>query len=353
MNYPSPPNSVGDSKTNTATVGVTLVGGGTKTLTPSVTHTLTAPTGTVVTSTFAKAFIESPLQVGEEASIRLRTRNTGNVLTDFVVEDVIPNELNVVRITTSANTTAAEYQKNGVNTWIPGVTLGTNVAVNTTNFPGFSPGDYVSALRFQMTNVPVNADRDNLIYATVINPPHGGGPVYTLPRTVPNTATSTQSYLGAPQPTQTSTANLSVIEPRTVVYVAPTKSVVSGSPAVPGGIIRLRLQAAANSGSDNVAMLNPVLTDLLPANLEYAANAVVAKSATASAECLPGPSVQQIANYNSTGRTLLIWSWAGRSPACTIPPGQNVSVDFNHARPAGHGCIHHRLCERRRCDRHR
>jgi uncharacterized repeat protein (TIGR01451 family) len=325
VSYPAQLNNAGEEKTNEANVTTITIDNQTKQLTPAVTHTLTELTAS---SAFEKSFNQSPRLVGEETRIRLRTTNTGTATTDFVVEDVFPNELDVVRISTGANVTAVEYQKNGVNTWIPGVTTGSDIDVDS--FPTFAPGDFVSALRFRLSNIAPGGRVDNFIFATVINPPHGGGPVYPLPHTVTNRATSVQYLDNVAQSPLESIATLEVVAPRAVVYLdRPRKTIVSGNPAAPTGILRWSMEIRALSGAQNIALINPVVSDLLPAHLEYAGNPSFTGSGGASAACLQDPGMQQIPNYNNTGRTLLIWSWAGTDPACTIDPGHNLQIRYD------------------------
>jgi hypothetical protein len=74
------------------------------------------------------------------------------------------------------NITAVEYQKNGVSTWIPGVVLNGPyiISVNSTNFPGFTSGDYVSALKIHYSNINPGGDINTTLSATYINPEHSG-----------------------------------------------------------------------------------------------------------------------------------------------------------------------------------
>ena len=74
---------------------------------------------------------------------------------NYEIIDVIPSEVALDWFSVSSSISAVEYQKNGVNTWITGVSfVGPYQSyVNATNFPGFTSGDYVSALKIKYDNI--------------------------------------------------------------------------------------------------------------------------------------------------------------------------------------------------------
>jgi uncharacterized repeat protein (TIGR01451 family) len=336
VNYPTsdPANVVGASKTNDATATGTPFGGVEKTITTNVTHTLAPPgPGFSLDKT-----ADADTIVGGSVETRLRIRNTGNVQIDnVIVTDPIPAEHTVNRIDTGA-ATAVEYRKNGSATWIPGVPLGSNVLVGS--FPGFIAGDYISGLRFTLGTVPVGFDNDGArIYSTIVNPPNGGGAAYPLPHNVTNTATLSGNFGGSPLADNNDGALTEVDVPK--ARPTPQKTIVSGSPALPGQIVNYRLTIA----NGNFAPLdNPVIADLLPAQVTYTpASWTLVQNITG---CATTPTFSATPNFNGSGRTLLRWSWAGSG--CSIPSGDQAQINFAvtvnaGTYPTGAGSIPNRL----------
>ncbi|MBC8078587.1 MAG: hypothetical protein H7Y32_21095, partial [Chloroflexales bacterium] len=113
-------NVIGAAKTNGVSVSGTPLGGVVKTITTNVTHPLAVPgPGFSLNKT-----ADSYTIVGGTVTTLLRVRNSGNVaVSNVVVSDPIPAEYSVTSIDTGA-ATAVEYQKNGVPSWITGVSLG-------------------------------------------------------------------------------------------------------------------------------------------------------------------------------------------------------------------------------------
>ncbi|MFO7169386.1 MAG: SdrD B-like domain-containing protein, partial [Chloroflexota bacterium] len=317
VSYPEPANAAGQSKLNTAVVSGTPFGGVVKTITSSVSHTLTDPNPNIELEKSADA----DTIVGGTIVTRLRVRNTGNVgLQNVVLEDPIPPEHDLRSLDTG-EAVAVEYQKNGDPVWHSGVVTGTGVLVNGTNFPGLEPGDYVSALRFVLGDIPVGFDSDAIrLRSEAVNPPNGGGAAYALPHNVTNTATVRAEHGGTPLTDQQDGATTEIDVPK--ARPSPQKAIVSGSPALPGDVVRYRLSMSNGSFRE---LDEPVVADLLPAALEYLPGSWSYESPLAS--CAAEPSFQEVADYNGSGRTLLIWSWAGTG--CSIPSGESARITFD------------------------
>ncbi|HWQ14892.1 MAG TPA: hypothetical protein VNL77_18985, partial [Roseiflexaceae bacterium] len=312
--FPVPPNAVGNSKINSVSVSGTPFGGTPRTITDLVTHTLTGVTPSMALDKRAT----TSAAVGAEVVTRLRITNTGNVtLQNVVVEDPIPSAQTVQSIATGP-AIAVAYQRNGLPTWITGVPLGFRVAV--TSFPGFAAGDYVSALRFTLGAIPPGFDDNSIrIRSIVVNPPNGGGAAYPLPYSVTNTATLTAIYGGTPltsrQASFTTTVDTACARP------LPWKLIVTGNPALPGDTVTYGV-GLRNDGL--VPLDEPVLADLLPAEVAY-----VAGSQALAAQipgCTTPPAFQTITGYNGSGRTLLLWSWAGSG--CSLAMDAETSITF-------------------------
>jgi hypothetical protein len=328
VRYPSPTFTAGISVTNNVTVTGTLIDSTVVTYTPSITHQLAAPgPDSSVGKSASSADKGAPDQtVGNDINYTINISNTGNVTEDQLIEDVIPNALNVNRINTGA-AASVDYQKNGVNTWIAGVALGSAMVVNGTNFPTFGGGDYVSRLRFRFNNVTPTSDNSVVIRATVINPPHGGG-ASSLPFSLNNTASVQTIHNNTVVSTKTDAVNFEIVPPTPTIYPQASKSVVSGNQSVPGSIITFRIGAQAGDSTNTTTFFNPVLADLLPANLQFIQTNTITQNGGATGCTALAPAPQVIANYNGTGRSMLVWDWTGSSPKCTLPPGGGAFVEF-------------------------
>jgi uncharacterized repeat protein (TIGR01451 family) len=317
VDYPKAANPVGGVRSNTATISGTPHGSATtRTHALIATHTLQAPLGGM---TFLKT-ADADTIIGGTVVTALTFQNTGNVsLQNTVIDDPIPAEYDLTSIDTSS-ALAVSYQKNGGSTWYGGVALGTNIAVNGANFPGLAAGEYVSAVRFALGSVPVGAGDSGLrLRATVINPAHGSATPYALPHYVTNTAVANADADGAPLSARQDSATTEIETPK--ARPTPQKAVVSGSAVLPGEAIRYRLNM--NNGSF-LALDEPVIADLLPAGVEYVTGSW---SYTPIVACPTQPAFQSIANYGGSGRTLLVWSWAGSG--CQIPSSAGLPITFD------------------------
>ncbi len=318
--------------TNSATVNGTLIDGTPRNFNVGpIGHGFSAPnpSGTISKSA-ASSDTGSPDQnVGGGVNFNVSISNNGNVTLDSqVIDDPIPNELNLTSVNTGS-AVSGRFQLNGINTWIPVplVALGASVAVNGTNFPGLGVG-YVSRVEYTFTNVAPGASNGIVLSGTIINPPHGGGGAYTLPKNdFCNTATLITNKTGFMIPNANAQACLKIVRDLDTAYPRTTKSVVSGSSTYPGQVVRYQIDVNPPNATNSVAIQEPVVADLIDANLDYIGNVAVTKSGGASAGCLPGPTVPTVTpNYNS-GRTLLKWSWAGTT--CSVPPGESVTIQFD------------------------
>lgn len=276
--------------------------------------------------------------VGGAVETRLRVQNSGDVPLDTaLLTHPVPAELTVTSITTGP-ATAIEYQKNGGATWIPGVPLGPSVAVGA--FPGFIAGDYVSGLRFRLTAVAVGFDNSQIsVRSTAVNPPNGGGAAYALPHTVVSSATLDGAAQGAPLAQASDSAATLVDVPK--ARPAPQIAILAGSPALPGDTVRYRLTMANGTFAP---LDNPVIADLLPAAVSYTPGSWTLPSNING--CASTPAFSSAPNFNGSGRTLLLWSWAGTG--CSIPPDDRAQIEFAvrvnaGTYPTGAGSIPNRL----------
>ena len=344
IQYPSSAFSVGQTVTNTATLtGSVPVVSGSGSITPltaSISHSLSAA---APNKTVTKKVSNSTPLVGQSVTYDFDTTNTGNVaLNNFSIVDNIPPQLSVTQINSGYSyynitpTLAIEYQTNTNLNWTPvkgfPLTLGsssTNVAVSSLNL---GTGVNITALRYTYLTLPTafKATGSSMgpgFVATLLATDWNGNTV-SPGNIITNTGAYSYSYNGTPG-NGTSTVTLTVAQPSTQTTdpnaVPKLDKVVSGTSTVlPGSTVtyQLTLNNASNAGS---ALINPVLGDLLDPGLTYVANSATVSTRPTG---MPNPTVETLANYNNTGRTLLRFRWDGAS-AYSLPPNTSAVLKFN------------------------
>jgi len=123
-------------------------------------------------------------------------------------------------------------------------------------------------------------------------------------------------YLDGISYTSSDRAEQTILEQ--IVEADPDKFIIEGASQTtsggnyfPGDIIEYQITAQNNSVSTDT-MTNPILVDLLPASLSYVDGS---QAIFENAEAYPTPIFEKIENYNSTGQTMLRWSWTGAAAA--------------------------------------
>ncbi|WP_165774607.1 SdrD B-like domain-containing protein [Candidatus Viridilinea mediisalina] len=327
VSYPgtNPANIEGAERINEVAASTTPYSGTLQSLTSSVTHTLAGPLpglGFNKSVTGAEGTADTIVGVGGEITTRLRVDNTGNVgLNNIRITDTIPLEYSVFEVNTG-QATSVDYQRNDDGVWISGVPLGATVEV--TSFPSWNAGDYVSHLRFNFATLPLTQTSQAVSFRSiVINPPNGGGAAYTVtadgPQMVENTATARAFHGIEPLTQQSSAATVEVAVPK--ARPDPRKTIVSGSPALPGGTVRYEVRLRNGAFAP---LFEPTIADLLPPQVTDPTNFEVTENIPG---CLVDPNFEQIDNYNGSGRTMLIWSWA--DTGCSIPSDGNARIRFD------------------------
>ncbi|MDD5392159.1 MAG: SdrD B-like domain-containing protein [Thiothrix sp.] len=95
-----------------------------------------------------------------------------------------------------------------------------------------------------------------------------------------------------------------------------TKAVVNGSAFAPDADVQFKLTLENPWGDSTGEVVNPVLADLLPKELEFASwdNFSVNDAAPA----FPQPNLETIPDYNGTGRTLVRFTWSATPAAGAV-----------------------------------
>jgi uncharacterized repeat protein (TIGR01451 family) len=94
------------------------------------------------------------------------------------------------------------------------------------------------------------------------------------------------------------------------------KTVTNGSSFAPEGEVKFKLVAAHQGDDSTGASVNPVIADLLPAELEFVSWDAFTKNSAATA--MPEPNLELIPDYKGTGRTLVRFSWSDTVPAGSV-----------------------------------
>ena len=267
-------------------------------------------------------------------------QNTGNTtLENLVLTDPIPPQIEVTDIYTGAfsgspaglaTNIMVEYQTTSKG-WTP---------VTGSPFPGVSSSyirvstlglannEFITALRWSFGDLPatyrVASPKFNVRVLTSTD--RNGNPV-VVDQVITNTAVLTYTdFTGAK--TKTTSAPLTIQSPRPVIQLE--KGLSTGTTITHGGIgafyIRLRNVVTAAQ-----PLVNPVMGDLLPANLTYLPGTYTMYRAPTNA---PMPIFETLGNYQNTGRTLLRWSWTGAS-SYSLQTNDYVEIRFQARQPVG------------------
>lgn len=317
VQFPSPPFNIGDNATNTLTSTGTPVGSATPvTSSTQITH------GIVVGQPNADVGKSANTSEGTQNEViryRLRARNTGNVpLDDLTIRDAIPVELDVTQILTggaSATVPIAvcyETNLNAACTPLAGSPFTTSTTIPVSSL-GLGAGEYLTALVWDYGaagTIPPGYDDGSAGYdARILDVDRNGQPV-PVGVQITNTATLSATQ-GATNITDSDGHVILVTPPTTRPQVS--KNVQSGSPANPTDIITYRVQVG-NAGNATNPLIDPVVVDLLDVDVEFVDWA---------GGGTPAPTLEQLDNYNATGRTLLRWRWAR-----TFNAGENAQLTY-------------------------
>lgn len=330
--------NIGDSVTNIADgTGTPLGESNTSTGQGTVTHALEAfvPDPRI---SLKKQITYTNLLIGSEQNYKLTVKNTGNVdLDDFMFTDNIPEALKVTRIQTGKYNNSPingviSYQTTANANWTQWTTFdGSSNAELQVSALGLGANEMITALKWEYGTVPPNfthSGNQPRIFAEVLATDRSNNPVNIDDRPE-NCAALTGTYNG-------NNSNTSKCVKFTVSEVEgrpePKKVVTSSGPYVGGSTVSFKVSIRnANQFTTTGPLPNPIGMDLLPTELTYVDNSwsVCAKPAGA-----PDPHFEKIDDYNSTGRTLLRWSYDGaHGNAYSLPINEQVDICFDTVLP--------------------
>ncbi len=308
------------------------------TVTPSgcTTNTLVASNPS---ATLTKTATPSTVPVGGNGTYTINTQNNGNIpLTNMVVDDVLPSNTNPAQnvatnvtftdtsglanndilqyldSTTGQFVVASKSCTSGICTaLIPAAATEVRVTLTGSRPPGFTGGSPATA-GFTLTltlQVPPNAVT------------RSGLPILKG-STVVNCATMTaDQFTSPPNPPAQACTTQTITEP--VPNMSLTKTRTTPSPVPPPSPVSWQLVFGAPATS-LAPILNPVVTDCLPAGLDLVNPSNPGDPANGGPPSNFTPAPTSITRVPGGGgcaanQIAVIWSWAGSDPALSIAPG--------------------------------
>lgn len=147
-----------------------------------------------------------------------------------------------------------------------------------------------------------------------------------------NCAVAVQTTLGANPITRNSRPSCRTIEVLTERPMATLRKRVQGSNNIfqPGDTVTYNMTMTSSTDPRWGYGLNPVILDVLPAELTYVPDSVTYNSAWLTQSGMPEPQLEVIEDYQGSGRQALRWSWPGgeRIPAGAFTSWQNRFVQY-------------------------
>ena len=269
--------------------------------------TIASPTVKVT----AKKNLQSGLAVAGTTGTYVITADTGesnNDVPNLVVEDEVTldykiSKLSVGNVGSGDYRMDMSYSTDNAQSWVD---LGTDLSIGTVIGDDVIPDSGITNIRWHFYRV---------IDGEVINSVAPGfNPKPKLDFAIPAGAAIGDEFSNCANVTfgtdgsERSCSNDVVTKPRSPDFSKSVKRVAPNSPK-PTGTTKVKFRFQNSSGVDAI---NPVITDLLPENMEFV-SFDLSDSQTTFNNIVPKsePKFEVIENYNDTGRTLVRLSWPG------------------------------------------
>ena len=291
-----------------------------------------------------QAFVESPEvhvdkrlggghvspATGQEYFYNVIVENRGNIPLDGItVTDTVPVELEVRSVATGQYTNppatvTVSYSTNLGGPFVLGASPGgTNASLN---IPALGPGEFVTEVAWDFAGpIPVDMRPSSTsnraqIHVTLLDPDNAGNPV-VLDQLIENCvdADFTATTMSGPATGSDNDCHRTRVS-APYSLSSPRKDETSSGPYLPGDTISFSVEADNQSQASD-PLVDPILVDLLPANLAFVP---ASDSLSANGTGMTIGTFEEITNFGGTGRTLLRWSLTG-----TLQPGENVDLSFD------------------------
>jgi uncharacterized repeat protein (TIGR01451 family) len=274
LSYPSTAFQVGDSVTNSVyATGIGHTGVVLQTNTATATHLLSAPKPGIYGINKDSRQANDEYSIGQAILYRINGfGNSGNVpLANFVVEDAIPDQMDVTQVTTGAYSNSSgvnvtvQYQKNGSTVWtnwVGGVELSTSSNQTLTVAAlGLNPAEYITKVRWVYDTVPsgFRISSDIQVGGTLLTIDRGSNPVVT-DQVVVNTANVSAMY-GVTPFNSTDSVSIKVVQPRP--WLVADKSVVGSASVRDGEKVTYNLRVQ-NHAFATGSLTAPTFLDFFP-----------------------------------------------------------------------------------------
>lgn len=316
----------GQSKTNQASVTYTPNGQATAvTKNTSVSHTLAGPNPGMGGAKSQSDDVGNP---GQSLNWTLRCRNTGNLpLNQCVVTDPLPPEHNLTSINTNGGNLEYWSVANGTSSCVSATYTNHGAAYSGAASGLVTAGSHICQVRVTW-NAPAyeilpGSNRAVALEGTVCGASGivcDSGVTLTLPYNVVNTASFQGQAADGTTLTRTDTTTFQTRDAASNPTIAPVASKKASSASIAPGnpltfTLSMRNDPSYSSPPEQVDILNPVFADLLPAEVELNPlppnTAAIAATGTAPASCQQAPTIRVVDNYNSSGRTMVVFDWTG------------------------------------------
>ncbi len=333
VNYGAGLNNPGDIRNNNVSLAYDpLPGSPALPRTAVRTHTLSAPAPGLNTS---KTVNDAVVNAGQTMRYTLVADNSGNIPLGVRFVDAVPGLCRVSSFWMRADATACAVvlSDNSAGTC--------NAAGGGTRTAASTGADnvalFVKSIEVQYGDagnplVAVGGSRSVTIDCDVVNPGWDGSNP-PLPAIVNNTATidgaNGVATSGPHTPSRNVTLRDAAANPTFQPDATKTKTAPAGTVA-PGGNVTFSIamtnSSAYSSAPEQVAMVQPVFADLLPAGMAFVSSSLSAAPAGCTSAGADTPAIHVIADYNGSGRQLVVWDWTGKT--CSLARGDTVTFNL-------------------------